>query len=93
MSDDLSSVCRHNLLTLARAYAKAKGISVDHVSKQFYGNGSFLRTFKSGAGSVSIAKFDGMIEAFKAKWPEKTPWPPLRIAVIRKPDAVRKIPR
>ena len=83
----LSPICRDNLLILATIYAKANGLPLDKVSKRFYGQNGFLRSFKAGKVSLSLRKFDEIVDKFRADWPADTPWPSLRAAIIERPKA------
>lgn len=84
---------RCNLLRVARAYARARDLSLTTVSKQFYGTTTFLADFEKGRGSVSIDKLDTMFQKFKDKWPRGARWPymqPVYIAGKQAPRASRK---
>lgn len=83
--DTLSKVCRDNLLTLARVYGRAKGVSLSSVSKEFYGNVNFLKKFAAGKHSVSLSKMDEMLERFRDQWPEGVSWPYLSAIVFARP--------
>ena len=90
MSQTIAKTCRENLLLIATAYAKAAGIKLSQASKKFYGNRSFFENFKRGKCSISIEKFDSMIDAFAESWPEGTPWPLTAVAVIHPPKKAGK---
>lgn len=87
-----AQTCRDNLLALASAYAKARGIQLDSVSKRFYGNRAFLRDLKAKTVTVSIDKFDAVVAKLLAAWPENAEWPTLRAAIIYRPER-KVIPR
>lgn len=86
----IAKTCRDNLHALATAYARATGASLKQISKKFYGNRDFLGDFRRGEGTISIDKFDRVVEAFKAEWPANTDWPLMQAAVISRP-ALRKL--
>ena len=81
----LSAVCRDNLKAIAQAYAKSTGKPISAVSKEFYGNSTFLPAFFAGQQSISIDKFDAMVSSFVERWPEEARWPLLRVAVMKGP--------
>lgn len=85
----IARACRENLLAIAVAYARAMGVTLEHVSKKFYGNRDFLRDFRQRDVSMSLDKFDEMIAAFSKAWPPGVRWPLMRAAVIERPK--RKI--
>lgn len=70
-----ANVTRQNLVKIADAYARARGISRSHVSKTFYGRGNFLDEFKRGRQSISIDKMDSILKAFREQWPDGAEWP------------------
>lgn len=80
-----AEIGRSNLLKLADAYAKATGMSLSAVSRKFYGNVTFLPEFKKGVQSISLRKFDEVVDKFRAEWPRDAAWPFLRSASIRRP--------
>jgi hypothetical protein len=84
----LSNVCRDNLLLIADTYAKATGLPLDKVSKRFYGQNNFLSGFKKGNQSITLRKFDELVDKFRKDWPADTPWPHLRAVIIERPKAV-----
>ena len=67
--------CRLYLLTLARMYAKEKGLALATVARKFHGADSFLEDFERGDRSVTLRKYDEMIDALHADWPDGTKWP------------------
>lgn len=81
----LAKTCRHNLLAIARAYAQAAGVSLGTVSKNFYGNRTFLADFRAGKTSVSVDKLDEMLAKFASEWPAGARWPMLRAVLVRGP--------
>lgn len=90
----LAQECRKAVMTLAAAYRRATGATLEQASRKFYGNRSFLAAYKAGDQSLSIDKFDEMITRLAAEWPEGADWP-LRPIVIRppKPTIGKIIPR
>lgn len=71
-----------NLLAIAEAYAKGKGVSLSHVSKAFYGDGSFFDDLKAGKRSVGVEKLGQMVEQFRRDWPEGVAWPSVRAGLM-----------
>jgi hypothetical protein len=78
----IEETMRKNLLTLARTYAKANGITLRQVSRRLYGNIEFFDDFGRRRASMTLSKFDEMVEKFRAGWPEDVPWPFLEAAII-----------
>ncbi len=81
----IAQTCRDNLRTIIASYRKATGASLSAVSKNFYGNAGFLESFLAGRQSMSIGKFEEVVESIRAEWPDDTPWPSTRAIVIPKP--------
>lgn len=71
----IADTARKNLIAIASAYAKATGKTLSAVSKEAYGNSSFLAAFKAGQQSVSLDKLDGMLTWFSRRWPEDVDLP------------------
>jgi hypothetical protein len=67
--------CRDHLLTLARVYAEAKGIALSTVARKFHGAVFFLEDFERGDCTVTLKKYDEMVDALRADWPKGTKWP------------------
>lgn len=67
--------CRDYLLLVARVYAGAKGLALTTVARKFHGADSFLEDFERGERSVTLRKYDEMIDALRADWPDGTKWP------------------
>lgn len=82
-------IARANILALATAYADATGMTVDQISKKFYGRGDFIGVFVIRKASISVDKLDAMIDRFAAEWPDSAPWPELQDvpAKRRTPDS------
>lgn len=80
----IAPTLRQNLLTIVAAYAKARNVSLSTVSGRFYGKSIFLRDFKARRCSISIDQYDKFITAIQADWPDDTPWPYLRPAIINR---------
>lgn len=89
----IADVCRKNLMALATSYQRATGNSLEYVSKTFYGNRKFLDEFKRGKCSLSIKKFDEMVELFRKEWPDTAEWPYLDPIVLPRPKKVNLSPK
>lgn len=76
---------RENLVTVAKAYARATGSTLGKTSKQFYGNGSFFEDFQKGRVSISVDKYDAILGKFHAAWPKGAEWPITQAVVIPRP--------
>jgi len=74
----MEQFCRDYLLAVADAFGKANHLTLATISRRFHGNVNFLEEFESGKITVTLRKFDEMLEAFKAEWPDNTKWPKAR---------------
>lgn len=77
-AEDLEPVARENILRLAEAYARAKGISLRSVSKYAYGEGDFLEQVRAGKRSFTLRKYDEMRRWFARNRPKGMRWPKLK---------------
>lgn len=66
---------RQNLIAISQTYATAKGWALATVSKQIHGNQAFLGEYLAGNMSPTVKTYFGMIDKFRAHWPEGTDWP------------------
>lgn len=82
----IAKILRENLLTLAKAYAKATGSTLPAVSKRFYGNVGFFADFRAGDASISIDKYEVVVGQFIDNWPKDTAYPFLRSVVFPRPS-------
>jgi len=76
---------RQNLRAIVSAYRGATGVSLSQVSKDFYGNASFMKDFLAGRGSVSVDKLDEMLRKFAHSWPVGAKWPLCRAIILPAP--------
>lgn len=74
----IAETLRTNLMALATTYAEATNAPLTAVSKRFYGHMLFFDSFKTGDMSISIDKYDTVIEKMRSEWPKGTPWPKLQ---------------
>lgn len=86
-----AEICRKNLKILVQEYKRATGRSLSQISKRFYGNVHFLHLFFAGKQSISIDKFDEMLEGITKEWPKNARWPFLQAIVIPRPPSRKKI--
>lgn len=86
----IARILRDNLLTLAQNYARATKSSLPAVSKRFYGNVGFFAEFRAGGTSISIDKYDAVVERFREEWPSDREWPFLRAVVFARPRPGRR---
>lgn len=67
---------RDNLLTLARAYAKARGIKLSTLSRFAHGDPPFFdKLGKAKAVGFTVRKYDQAMQWFRNNWPDDLPWP------------------
>jgi hypothetical protein len=68
--------CLREYLTLvAVKYAKKNSLALTTVARYFHGKESFFDEWENGKCSITLRKFDEMLEAFKQQWPESNKWP------------------
>ena len=72
MSDQ---IMRDNLLTLAGAFARARGWSMSTVSKKIHGKQDFFDLYQVGKTSTRVSHYWMMVDKFREMWPPGTPWP------------------
>jgi len=84
----MENFCRDYLLSVARAYAKAEQLSLETVSRRFHGAVWFFSDFESGKVTLTLRKFDEMLDQFAEQWPDNAEWPKGTIK-LRK-NSVRK---
>lgn len=66
--------CADQLVTVARAYAKARELSISRVSTLVFNEGKKLDLIINGA-DLHTARFESAMEWFSANWPPKAAWP------------------
>lgn len=61
-----------NLLTVARAYAAERGLTLAAVSRRCHGDSRTLGNIERGAGSMTLPKLDEVMEWFcrDGNWPK-----------------------
>jgi hypothetical protein len=79
-----ANLVRANLLAIAAAYARERGISISAVSKKFYGNSIFFRLLRDGNEAVTVPTVDRMLRKFRDEWPEGADIPFLPIIDMTK---------
>jgi len=63
--DLIEQKCRDNFLQLAKKFASKHELSLQTVSREAHGADSFLRRFETGEITVTLAKYDEMIDFLK----------------------------
>lgn len=81
----IAKTCRRNLLAIAKAYAKATGLSLKQIGHKFYGRSSFFGELQREERSISLDKFDELVESMRGQWPTKAKWPDTVPAIIDPP--------
>lgn len=61
---------RRNFIKIVDAYAEATGVSRSHVSKEFYGRGSFVEDYRQGRATVSVDKLGSVLAEIGKRWPK-----------------------
>ena len=62
------------LLSLARHYAGARGLSLSRVSTLVFSDGKVLARLSSG-GDITTGRFEGAMHWFGSNWPDGCDWP------------------
>lgn len=62
------------LLSLAAAYAKARGLEESTVGRLCASDGRFFSNIRSGL-TFTVRKHDRVVGWFAENWPEGAPWP------------------
>lgn len=65
---------RDQILTVARAFCVARGLSQSRVATIFFNDGKKLDLLEAGGG-LTTDKFEEVMAKFSAQWPENTLWP------------------
>ncbi len=81
----IESAIRENVKLIVGAYRRATKMSVNAVSKRFYGHHTRLAEFLKGESSMSVHTLDAMLETIAAEWPENAEWPLCRAIIIPRP--------
>lgn len=61
----IEQTCRTHLLSLAADHAKANDIALATVSRMAHGSHFFLEKFKAGEVSITLKKYDKMLQWFQ----------------------------
>jgi len=64
-----------NLLVVARRFAEGRGIGLSTAAKQLAGDVRFFRRLESDGATFTVRKYDEVLQAASANWPEKAVWP------------------
>jgi hypothetical protein len=89
----LSEVFRDYLLKVAELYRVAEGLAMPTISNKFYGNAKFFDQYRAGECSISIDRYEAVVEKFKANWPKGLyfpKFPKIRVVVAGR-GKVKKI--
>lgn len=75
----LGKLCRADLMVLVNAYCKKTGVTLEQAGFALYGNRKFFLQFAAWERSVTIDKFDEMINRLASSWPKDLNIPQLRL--------------
>lgn len=75
----ISPVMRDNIVRLAKAFAKERGIKLATLSRLIRGDMYFLKNYSRGKISVTTKKYDEIMQWFEDNWPETIPMPPIKL--------------
>ena len=78
----MEKTLRDNLMSLARAYAKARGVALTTVSRQIHGNVNFLNDYGNDYISITVSKYAEMVAEMRADWPHGSPRPRMKTVRI-----------
>ena len=67
-----------NLLKLAHAYANYHECTLANVGRRIHNDNAVFARLEAGTGSITLRKYDEVIERFRDKWPRGLRWPRLR---------------
>lgn len=81
----IEQTAKANLFALVAAYRAATGLSLETVSRQIYGNRTFLAGLAKGENTITLPKIDLMLQAFANRWPKGVPWPKVVPLRMRRP--------
>ncbi len=70
----MESELRSHLVSLAEAYAKAKGLELVTVARQAAGDWRFFDRITADA-SFTVRKYDATVAWFVSNWPDGLAWP------------------
>lgn len=87
----MEKTARENFKSIVAAYRKTTKRSEAAISKELYGNASFLEEFFAGRATVSLRKFTEMLDHLRANWPEGADWPYCPAIFFRPPQKKRKL--
>lgn len=87
----LEKTARANFKAIVTAYRKASGRSETAVSKDLYGNTTFLEEFFAGRQTVSLKKLDEMLQRIGDMWPDGAEWPYCPAIFFRAPKKSGKL--
>jgi hypothetical protein len=65
----LEPVLRRNLLKMARAYCRARGIAPSTASRMAHGSGTFFKDISAGKVTFTCRKYDEIMCWFERNWP------------------------
>lgn len=86
----IETVARANLIRIAKAYARATGLTLSGVSRRIYGKSTFLADFRSGAQSITFSNLDELLRKFSKAWPEGVEWPAPEPILMTRPNGGKK---
>jgi hypothetical protein len=75
---------RDYLLEVSRRYAEANGVTLSTVSRHMHGAVTFLEDFQAGRVSITLRKFDAMLDSLWNQWPKGVVWPACKIVVKKR---------
>jgi hypothetical protein len=63
------------LLTVARSYCQARGLSLARVSTLVFNEGKKLEAIASRGADLATGRFENAMRWFSSNWPEGCDWP------------------
>lgn len=78
MPKPIAPACYRNLIVLADAFAKATGLKLKTISRKAHSDPRFFDSLKAGEISLTIRKYDELIEWFDKNWPDGVKHPAIK---------------
>ena len=66
----MEKIMRAYMLKAAKKFASAHSLSMATVSRRFHGTDTFFDDFQAGKVSITLRKWDQIMQRFSEVWPE-----------------------
>lgn len=68
-------ILTQQLIAVAKAYSKARGLSLARVSTLVFNEGKKLAAIEFGGADLATGRFESAMHWFSDNWPEGASWP------------------